>query len=84
VQDRGLGIDEADLGKLFTRFGRIVTPENSHISGTGLGLYLARDLAMRHGGDVLVESKKGEGSRFVLSLPGAARPPDDQSGGRTG
>jgi PAS domain S-box-containing protein len=75
VQDRGVGIDEADLARLFTRFGRIVTPENSHVSGTGLGLYLARDLAVRHGGDVLVESRKGEGSQFVLSLPRAGDPP---------
>jgi signal transduction histidine kinase len=72
VADRGLGIREEDLPKLFGRFGRLVTPENSHIAGTGLGLYLSRELARMHGGDITVESSAGKGSRFTLSLPLAA------------
>ena len=56
-------------GRLFSRFGRIVTPENAHIDGTGLGLYLAREIARHHGGDILVESREGYGSRFTLMLP---------------
>ncbi|GAC1655131.1 MAG: hypothetical protein NVS9B1_07580 [Candidatus Dormibacteraceae bacterium] len=71
VTDAGVGIDAADLPRLFTRFGRIVTAENSHIQGTGLGLYLARELARMHGGDITVESAPGRGSRFTLSLPAA-------------
>jgi signal transduction histidine kinase len=69
VRDRGLGIAEENLGDLFTRFGRIVTPENSHIPGTGLGLYLSRDLALMHGGDITVSSRPGQGSVFTLWLP---------------
>ncbi len=69
VTDRGLGIAEADLEKLFRRFGRLVTPENSHIPGYGLGLFLSRELARRLGGDLAVTSKPGEGSTFTLSLP---------------
>jgi PAS domain S-box-containing protein len=69
VEDRGLGIPEAAMGRLFSRFGRIVTPENAHIDGTGLGLYLAREIARHHGGDILVESREGRGSRFTLTLP---------------
>ena len=72
VRDEGLGVDEADLGMLFTRFGRIVTPENSHVRGTGLGLYLGRDITTRHGGDITVESQEGRGSTFTVSLPLAA------------
>jgi signal transduction histidine kinase len=72
VRDHGLGIDADDLSRLFTRFGRIVTPENSHIPGTGLGLYLARELARLHGGDITVRSGKGAGSVFTLTLPTAA------------
>ncbi|HXM53845.1 MAG TPA: ATP-binding protein [Candidatus Dormibacteraeota bacterium] len=72
VEDRGIGIAPADLDRLFTRFGRIETPENAHISGTGLGLYLSREIARRHGGDILVESSPGRGSRFTLVLPAAS------------
>jgi signal transduction histidine kinase len=69
VTDEGVGIAAEDLGRLFTRFGRITTPETAEIAGTGLGLYLARDLARRHGGDVGVRSQPGRGSTFTLSLP---------------
>ena len=72
VRDHGLGIAETDLPRLFTRFGRIVTAENSHIPGTGLGLYLARELARLHGGDITVLSGEGEGSTFTLTLPTAS------------
>lgn len=69
VSDQGVGIAPEDVGRLFTRFGRIVTAETESIPGTGLGLYLARDLARRHGGDVTVESAPGRGSTFTLDLP---------------
>jgi signal transduction histidine kinase/putative methionine-R-sulfoxide reductase with GAF domain len=69
VRDHGLGIAASDLPKLFTRFGRIVTADNSHIPGTGLGLFFARELARMHGGDITVESEEGSGSTFTVSLP---------------
>jgi signal transduction histidine kinase len=69
VVDHGLGIPHEQIHSLFTRFGRLVTADNSHISGTGLGLYLSRELARLHGGDITVTSKPGIGTRFVLSLP---------------
>src|SRR5437660_2744535 len=69
VEDHGVGIPEEAIGRLFTRFGRIVTAANAHIDGTGLGLYLAREIARRHSGDILVESREGYGSRFTLMLP---------------
>ena len=69
VTDRGVGIDPKSMEKLFTRFGRIVTPSTRHISGTGLGLYLSRELARRHGGDITAESAPGKGSTFVLTVP---------------
>jgi signal transduction histidine kinase len=71
VSDGGLGIADEDLPRLFTRFGRILTPENRGISGTGLGLYLSRELARQHGGDISVLSKVGSGSTFTLTLPAA-------------
>jgi signal transduction histidine kinase len=69
VRDRGLGIASDDLPRIFTRFGRIVTPENSAIAGTGLGLYLARDTVRRHHGDIAVDSRVGAGSTFTVTLP---------------
>jgi signal transduction histidine kinase len=69
VRDRGIGIAPEDLDRLFTRFGRIVTPDNADISGTGLGLYVARELAREHGGDITVISALGRGSEFTLELP---------------
>jgi signal transduction histidine kinase len=69
VTDCGIGIGPEDRERLFTRFGRMVTDENSHIPGTGLGLYLSRELARMHGGEVDFESAKGLGSTFRLVLP---------------
>jgi signal transduction histidine kinase len=71
VRDHGLGIAAVDMPRLFTRFGRIVTSENSHILGTGLGLYLARELVRMQGGDITAESTPGAGSTFTLWLPAA-------------
>jgi signal transduction histidine kinase len=67
VRDQGLGIAPEDLDRLFVRFGRL--PQHTEIPGTGLGLYLARELARLHGGDISAVSKPGEGSEFTLSLP---------------
>ena len=69
VRDFGVGIAEDDLSRLFTRFGRVLTSENSHINGTGLGLYLSREIARAHGGDLRVASTPGQGSTFTLALP---------------
>jgi signal transduction histidine kinase len=69
VNDHGVGIAEADQGRLFTRFNRILTPDTRDIPGIGLGLYLARDLARRHGGDIEVRSEAGHGSTFTLAVP---------------
>jgi signal transduction histidine kinase len=69
VKDSGLGIAKEDLPILFTRFGRVSTPETVHLPGTGLGLYLARQLARLHGGEITVDSVPGRGSTFTLHLP---------------
>lgn len=81
VKDSGVGIAKEDLPILFTRFGRVSTPQTNHLPGTGLGLYLGRQLARLHGGEITVESAPGKGSTFTLHLPlhvaqapGARRP----------
>ncbi|HET7420283.1 MAG TPA: HAMP domain-containing sensor histidine kinase, partial [Candidatus Dormibacteraeota bacterium] len=69
VTDEGLGISRENLPMLFTRFGRIVTPDTEHLRGTGLGLFLSRQLARLQGGDITVVSTPGKGSTFTLQLP---------------
>ena len=75
VSDEGLGIPRNGLPTLFTRFGRVITPETEHLKGTGLGLFLGRQLARMQGGDITVASIEGQGSTFTLQLPAA--PPQD-------
>jgi signal transduction histidine kinase len=67
VRDEGIGIAAKDMPRLFVRFSRLATLDD--VPGTGLGLYLARELARLHGGEITAASKPGAGSEFVLSLP---------------
>lgn len=69
VVDHGLGIPHKQLGSVFRPFGRIVTSETSHIPGTGLGLYLSRELARAQGGDLAISSVEGEGTSATVRLP---------------
>jgi signal transduction histidine kinase len=76
VVDTGVGIAREDLTRLFNRFERIEHRETSHVGGTGLGLYLSRELARQHGGDIQVESRPQSGSTFTLTLPLALPVPE--------
>jgi signal transduction histidine kinase len=76
VVDSGVGIAREDLSRLFNRFERIEHRETSHVGGTGLGLYLSRELARQHGGDIHVESRPQSGSTFTLTLPLALPVPE--------
>ncbi|TMF84805.1 MAG: PAS domain-containing sensor histidine kinase [Chloroflexi bacterium] len=69
VRDPGVGIAPEHLELLFARFTRLPTERNITLPGTGLGLYLCRDIARRHGGDIEVESQLEAGSTFTLRLP---------------
>lgn len=69
VSDHGIGIAAEDMPRLFTRFARFAATERSDIPGTGLGLYLSRELARLDGGDMTAVSQQHVGSEFTLSLP---------------
>jgi PAS domain S-box-containing protein len=69
VADQGVGIGEDQRDLLFGRFVRLRSAGASHVGGTGLGLYLSRELARMHGGDLVLEQSGPEGSRFALWLP---------------
>ncbi len=72
VADTGIGISEEDAAKIFERFYRASDPRVEQITGTGLGLTLAREIARLHGGDIDVKSELNKGSTFTISLPGVA------------
>jgi len=70
VRDHGAGIPKSELKQIFKRFHRAPGPIATRIPGTGLGLYIVRSVAKRHGGRAWAESDgPGRGSTFVLQLP---------------
>ncbi|MDE3166969.1 MAG: HAMP domain-containing histidine kinase [Acidobacteriota bacterium] len=70
VTDRGPGIPKEELKRVFRRFYRIPGPIASRIKGTGLGLFIVRSVAKRHGGRAWAESEgAGRGSTFAIELP---------------
>ena len=70
VHDKGIGIPHEELKRIFKRFYRVTAPTNGRIKGTGLGLFIVRSIARRHGGDAFAESEgTGHGSTFTLRLP---------------
>jgi two-component system sensor histidine kinase SenX3 len=70
VRDEGVGIPKPELKRIFKRFHRVPGPLATRVKGTGLGLYIVRSVAKRHGGRAWAESEgPGRGSTFVLQLP---------------
>jgi signal transduction histidine kinase len=69
VRDHGIGIPAHQQNRVFSRFMRADNAHAHNIGGTGLGLYLCRELVERHGGRIWFESVEGLGSTFFISLP---------------
>lgn len=67
VSDTGIGLNQEQIERLFERFYRADPSHN--IPGTGLGLSIAKEIAVKHGGDIRVESEFGQGSTFTVTLP---------------
>jgi two-component system sensor histidine kinase KdpD len=72
VADRGAGIDPLEQGMIFDKFYRGQS-QRSRVSGTGMGLAIARSIVNAHGGTISVTSQLGHGSVFTFTLP-IARP----------
>jgi signal transduction histidine kinase len=71
VVDQGIGIDAKDARRIFEKFYRTKTAEQSGEKGTGIGLSIVEQIVIRHGGSISVDSEVGKGSRFTISLPTA-------------
>lgn len=69
VKDTGYGISPENQKVLFERHARIERPEHKRVKGSGLGLFIVRSVAQRHGGNAWVESEEGSGSTFRFSVP---------------
>jgi K+-sensing histidine kinase KdpD len=69
VKDHGLGIPTTAQARLFEKFYRVDSPELHNVAGTGIGLYLVRQVIEGHGGQIDVDSHPGEGSAFEIALP---------------
>lgn len=70
VQDQGIGVPPEDVKRIFRRFYRVTERSISHVKGTGLGLFIVKAIAKKHGGRVFAESEgEGQGTTVVLELP---------------
>jgi two-component system sensor histidine kinase SenX3 len=82
VRDRGIGIPQHDLARVFERFYRVDKARSRGTGGTGLGLAIVRNVARVHGGEVGASSREGEGSTFTLRLPLVSVPSRDEEARR--
>ncbi len=69
VQDFGIGIAQQHHDKIFERFYQVTDPEDRTYPGLGIGLYICSEIMKRHGGRLWVQSSKGKGATFYMSLP---------------
>jgi two-component system, OmpR family, sensor histidine kinase SenX3 len=70
VQDHGVGIPPEDVKRIFKRFYRVTHRSLAHVKGTGLGLFIVKAIAKKHGGKVFAESEgEGQGTTIVMELP---------------
>ncbi|HEX7018122.1 MAG TPA: PAS domain-containing sensor histidine kinase [Patescibacteria group bacterium] len=69
VSDKGPGIDEKKLKRIFEPYQRVISKDNRHVKGLGLGLYIARSIIDKHGGKIYATNNPEGGSKFTIELP---------------
>src|SRR5579862_7890577 len=76
VRDQGVGIAQDDLKRIFKRFHRLGNRSLAHVKGTGLGLFIVKSIAQKHGGKAFAESEgEGQGTTVIIELPRAGASP---------
>ena len=68
ISDNGVGIPEAEMAKLFSKFFRASNVVRLQTDGTGLGLFITKNIIVRHGGSIAVESTEGQGTTFIILI----------------
>ena len=71
VQDSGIGIPKKEQAHVFEKFFRSELAKQNNIAGTGLGLFVVKEIVERMGGSIWFWSEEGKGSRFSFALPAA-------------
>ncbi len=70
IKDNGVGMEGAELKRVFKRFYRVPQADGKKVKGTGLGLFIVNSIIKKHGGSIRADSKgKGRGSTFIVQLP---------------
>jgi len=69
IKDNGIGIPKEEIPKLFAKFARASNATAMYTDGSGLGLFIVKEIIEGHKGKVWVESEMGKGSTFYISLP---------------
>ncbi len=80
IFNEGRGIPKAELERIFERFTRLDNEVTRAEKGSGLGLWIVREIARRHGGEAWAESEEGQWARIVLRLPGANKVASGEGG----
>ena len=85
VQDHGVGIPADDMKRIFKRFYRVRHRSLAHVKGTGLGLFIVRAIARKHGGKVFAESQgEDQGTTVMMELPRTREATHEPCAGRRG
>ena len=78
VQDTGIGIPEGQIDKMFSKFFRAENVMRLQVGGSGLGLFIVKDVVTRHGGTITVKSVENKGTTFTLQMPVDYNPEDEE------
>lgn len=69
IRDNGMGIPKIDQDKLFTKFFRAQNAKRMQTDGSGLGLFIVKNIVTKHGGEIELKSKEGAGTEFTFTIP---------------
>jgi len=69
VKDTGIGISKDELNKIFNKFYQAYTGDDRKNEGTGLGLFICKEILQKHNGEIWAESQLGKGSKFMMKIP---------------